>query len=99
MELRFEWDKKKNIKNKKKHGVSFETAERVFFDLMRYEEYDEEHSLFEERWLTVGFAGALLLKVIFTERTKAIRIISASKADKDDEEDYFDGYGTKNSKG
>ena len=98
MELRFEWDKKKNIKNQKKHGVSFETAEKFFFDLMRYEEYDEEHSLFEDRWRTIGAAGMFILKVIFTERNKVIRIISANKADKNEEEEYFYGYGTKNSK-
>ena len=110
MELRFEWDEKKNIINIKKHGVSFEEAEKVFFDPEYYEMYDEIHSLLEKRWIIIGFAGSKLLKVVFTEvpamntadntmkRNGIIRIISARKADKNDEEVYFYGYGKKNSK-
>jgi uncharacterized DUF497 family protein len=30
--LDFEWDEKKNRINQKKHGVSFEEAEKVFLD-------------------------------------------------------------------
>lgn len=31
-ELRFEWDEKKSRSNQRKHGVSFEEAQTVFFD-------------------------------------------------------------------
>jgi len=31
-ELRFEWDERKSLQNKRKHGVSFEEAETVFSD-------------------------------------------------------------------
>jgi len=110
MELKFEWDEKKNIVNIKKHGVSFEEAEKVFFDPKYYEMYDEIHSLFEKRWIIIGLAGLKVLKVVFTEvpaiktadntkkRNVIIRIISARKADKHDMEVYYYGYGTKNSK-
>ncbi len=30
--MTFEWDENKNNTNKQKHGVSFETAARVFLD-------------------------------------------------------------------
>ena len=30
--IRFEWDEKKNRENQRKHGVSFEEAETVFYD-------------------------------------------------------------------
>ena len=30
--LSFEWDERKNRANQKKHGVSFEEAQSVFFD-------------------------------------------------------------------
>lgn len=30
--LKFEWDPNKNETNKKKHGLSFETAKEVFYD-------------------------------------------------------------------
>jgi len=98
MELRFEWDERKNLINIKKHGVAFDEAENVFFDPECYEMYDEIHSFYEKRWIIVGLAGLKILKVVFTERNGIIRIISARKADKYDKEAYFYGYGTKNSK-
>ena len=92
MDIDFEWDEEKNAKNIRKHKVSFERAKKVFFDPRRFETFDIKHSIFEERLMTVGFSGLKLLTVIFTERDNIIRIISARKADKYEEEDYFYGY-------
>jgi uncharacterized DUF497 family protein len=97
MKLEFEWDDKKNIKNLLKHGVSFEEAKMVFFDPKMKEYLDYEHSFFEKRWKAIGIAGIDVLKVIFTERNTRIRIISARKAGKYEEEDYFNGYSSSNS--
>ncbi|MDR1839043.1 MAG: BrnT family toxin [Treponema sp.] len=97
MILRFEWDDEKNSINKIKHGISFENAKMVFFDPMAIEIYDIEHSLFERRWMAVGLAGLDVLMVSFTERNNSIRIISARKADRHEEEKYFYGYSTGNS--
>jgi len=94
MELKFEWDENKAAKNIKKHGVSFENARKVFYDPMRYEIFDYAHSFFENRWLTIGLAETTLLEVVFTERADCFRIISAQKADKEEEEEYFNGYST-----
>ncbi|MDR3020457.1 MAG: BrnT family toxin, partial [Treponema sp.] len=91
MEIRFEWDENKNVLNQINHGISFETAKMVFSDPKRYEMFDFEHSLFEERWQTVGMAGWLLLAVIFTEKDDVIRIITAQKASKSKQEEYFYG--------
>ena len=96
MELKFEWDEKKNVINISKHGISFEEAAVVFSDQKRYEIYDKVHSFFEKRWKTVGLSGIKLLRVTFTERNDKIRIISARKADKNDTKEYFYGYGAKN---
>jgi uncharacterized DUF497 family protein len=51
--MRFEWDEQKNRRNRRKHGVGFETAALVFDDpyaLTQRESSDEN----EERWITVG---------------------------------------------
>ena len=48
--LVFEYDEEKNRKNIEKHGISFKTAARVFFDYDRIEMYDEEHSAEEDRY-------------------------------------------------
>jgi uncharacterized protein len=92
MSIEFEWDEEKNAKNIRKHGVSFKMAEKVFLDPKRFEMFDKKHSLNEERLITVGFSGVILLSVVFTERDSLIRIISARKANKKEEEDYFYGY-------
>ncbi|MDR0443362.1 MAG: BrnT family toxin [Treponema sp.] len=97
MLLEFEWDEKKNAINIMKHGVSFDDAKAVFFDSERFEFYDEGHSFFEDRWLILGLSGWELLMVSCTERKGRIRIISARKATKNEEEEYFNGYGTSNS--
>jgi uncharacterized DUF497 family protein len=92
MDLEFEWDEKKDALNKRKHGVSFQSAKRVFFDPKRTEAFDKKHSLFEERLVTVGFSDLILLTVVFTERNHSVRIITARKANKKEEEKYFYGY-------
>lgn len=43
-ELNFEWDKNKESKNQKKHGVSFEEARSVFYDEQASQFFDPEHS-------------------------------------------------------
>lgn len=54
--LRFEWDARKNRENGKKHGVSFEEAQTVFFDEHAAEFYDERHSASEDRFLMLGMS-------------------------------------------
>ena len=87
-DLKFVWDSEKAKINKQKHGISFETAARVFLDNFSYDDYDELHSDFEDRIKIVGHVGKILA-VIYTERGERNRIISARQADKDEEEDYY----------
>ena len=47
----FEYNEEKNQGNIKKHGISFRSAARVFFDYDRIELYDEENSLDEDRFI------------------------------------------------
>lgn len=54
----FEYDEVKNKKNIEKHGISFKNAARVFFDYDRIELYDEENSLEEDRYDTIGDVSA-----------------------------------------
>ena len=46
----FEYDSEKNRKNIEKHGISFKSAARVFFDYDRIELYDETRSGEEDRY-------------------------------------------------
>lgn len=54
----FEYDPEKNRKNIEKHGISFKSAARVFFDYDRIELYDEAHSESEDRYDTIGDISA-----------------------------------------
>ena len=88
----FEWDEEKNKANVKKHGIDFETAAHVFKDNNRTEYYDIAHSVFEDRYITIGEIDEVLIVilVVYTERSDAIRIISARKATKQERRAYYD---------
>jgi hypothetical protein len=91
--MQFEWDEEKNRINKEKHdGIGFEYAVRVFLDDKRIERYDAKHStLTEDRWNAIGMVGKVLF-VVYTERSEKIRIISARRATKAEEQEYYNGY-------
>ena len=62
--LTFEYDPEKNRKNIEKHGISFKSAARVFFDYDRIELYDETHSGEEDHYDTIGDTSAGNLTII-----------------------------------
>ena len=89
MSQRFEWDTNKASLNLKKHGVSFEEASTVFDDPLFITFLDEEHSIDEERYITLGLSKANnLLLIAHTDRAGTIRIISARKATKNERRFY-----------
>ncbi|MBQ4015515.1 MAG: BrnT family toxin [Treponema sp.] len=92
--MTFEWDENKNKANKKKHGVSFEMAVRVFLDEKRIEKLDVEHSTVdEERMNIIGrVSDMLILFVVVTDKSGRTRIISARKAERDEEAEYYENY-------
>lgn len=57
-DMTFEYDDEKNQKNIEKHGISFKSAARIFFDYDRIEYYDEENSDYEDRFDTIGDLSA-----------------------------------------
>lgn len=87
-ELNFVWDDRKAKSNKIKHGVSFSTATKVFFDKNRIERFDAEHSEYEDRWQVIGMAGDVLF-VVYTERSEKIRLISARAANDEERKIYY----------
>ncbi len=87
--LQFEWDEEKNVINKKKHGIDFNTAIRVFDDEDRLEIYDAEHSADEDRYNTIGRVHDILF-VVYTERGEKVRLISARLASVAERRLYYD---------
>jgi hypothetical protein len=77
--------------NRQAHGVSFELATTVFRDSIALEFQDDREDYGEERFIIVGMAeGQVLLFVAFTERSDRIRIISARRATKREQDFYFE---------
>ena len=90
----FTWDERKNRQNQKKHGVSFEEAQSVFFDDAAREFFDPDHSEDEERFLLVGRSYGLRVLLIchcYRETKGVIRIISARRATKKERAVYHGG--------
>lgn len=93
--IKFEWDSAKAAANRRKHGVSFEEAQSVFYDEFAVQFFDDDHSEGEERFLLLGMStNAQLLLVCHCERRSGeiVRIISARRATK--RESTFYGGGT-----
>ena len=91
--MTFEWDDNKEQINIKKHGMDFETASRVFDDENRLEIYDDLHSDYEDRYITIGMIDEItcIAMVVYTERdTDVIRIISARRATPKERRKYYD---------
>ncbi len=79
--MQFQWDREKAKKNLKKHTVSFDEAVTVFYDPLSATFEDPDHSVDEERLITIGYSSqSRILVVSHAERGKIIRIISARPA-------------------
>ena len=83
----FEWDATKAATNTRKHGVRFEEAVAVFADPSALYEEDDD----PDRVRTIGLsADGRVLLVVSTERLARTRIISARRAEPDEQARYFD---------
>jgi uncharacterized DUF497 family protein len=90
-DLVFEWDGRKESANRKKHGVSFEEARSAFLDENARVLPDPEHSEEEERFVLLGLSTSLRILVVchcYRQKDEVIRIISARKADREEQRQY-----------
>lgn len=89
--IKFEWDENKNAINKRKHKISFEEAQTVFYDDEALVIDDPEHSGQEERFIILGMSAKANLLVVchcYRQSETVIRIISARKATKNEARQY-----------
>jgi len=76
-----EWDAGKARRNARKHGITFEEATTVFRDPSELTVFDPDHSIAEDRYLSVGVSSSgRLLVVGYAERGSRIRVIFARRA-------------------
>ena len=84
--VEFEWSPAKAASNLRKHKVSFNLAATVFHDPYMRSVPDEGHSMFEQRWITMGCdqdGRLLVVSHTYSERggdNISVRIISARQA-------------------
>ena len=79
----FEWDPLKNKINERKHRVSFEEAQTVFYDDNARLIPDPDHSNVEDRFILLGLSSksrVLLVCHCYRESELKIRLISARKS-------------------
>jgi len=91
-DLRFVWDQNKNQANQRKHGVSFEEARAAFHDDRATVYHDPEHSEDEDRFILLGMSLHVQVLVVchcYRESELVVRIISARRADRREEEAYW----------
>lgn len=86
----FEWDDEKAASNWRKHKVRFADAIGVFSDPNRIEEADDCPD--EERWAVKGVVEGQVLVVVYTERNRRARIITARGASKREQAEYYDQF-------
>lgn len=85
----FEWDPRKAASNLIDHKVSFEDAAVACRDPFAVEWIEEREDYGEERSVLLGICEREVLYVAHTERGYNIRIISARRADKYEQDGYY----------
>jgi uncharacterized DUF497 family protein len=85
----FEWDGAKEQANRKKHGLDFQTAARVFLD-PHVIEFDDRDSDDELRFNATGLVDGRMLFVTYTMRGVVVRIISARGAEPHEKRKYHE---------
>ena len=94
MSIKFEWDFFKEKSNKLKHNIDFQRGSTIFKDPNSLTIFDNKHSQYEERWITIGQDNTnnIIIVVHIDNYLKnnelIIRIISARKATKNERATY-----------
>jgi uncharacterized DUF497 family protein len=85
----FEWDRDKAAANWREHGVAFHEAINAFRDPFAVERIDDREDYAEERINLIGMCNGILTHVTYTERGERVRIISARRAERHEQDDYY----------
>jgi len=85
----FQWDNTKAKANLNDHGIAFSFAVGAFKDHFAVEWFDEREDYGEERINRLAMCEGLLLHITYTERDDFIRLISARRAEKHEQDHYY----------
>ena len=85
----FGWLSAKAAANLRDHRVSFPEAIKAFRDPFAIERIDDREDYGEERINLIGVCEGVILHVTYTERGDFIWIISARRATRHEQDDYY----------
>jgi uncharacterized DUF497 family protein len=85
--MKFDWDTKKRQTNIKKHGIDFSGLRKVFEKPM-LTRIDNREDYGETRWISLGDLNGKIVILVYTERENNVRLISARRATKNEENIY-----------
>jgi hypothetical protein len=83
----FEWDDTKDAINRRKHGLGLRDAAEIFRGYVLIAE-DARRDYGEQRFVALGEYDGEVVRLVFTERDRNIRIITAWKANRNDRKSY-----------
>ena len=83
----FLWDDAKRRRVLRRHGVDLASVPKVF-DGPTLEEFDFDHSDSEDRSRLIGMLDDRCVVVIYTLRAGAIRLVSARRAEAEEESEF-----------
>jgi uncharacterized DUF497 family protein len=86
--MEIEWDNNKAASNLIKHKIDFEDAKNIFLDPNRIEREDKR-DYDEIRIQVIGMVNQVILFVVYTKRNGTHRIISARRANKNEQRQYY----------
>ena len=72
--MNFEWDPRKAAQNRRKHRVSFHKAATVFGDPLAVTYDDPDHSIVEQRFITVGMSDAGRVLIVMKRRAEKRKV-------------------------
>ena len=91
--MNYVWDRRKNLRNIRLHGIAFEDAVKIF-EGPTLEKTDDRFDYDEPRVYAVGLADGLEVTVIYTDASDTERrIISAWRAERHERAAYWQSLG------
>ena len=86
--MEFEWDENKRALNIQKHGIDFFELQNAF-NMPMLIKVDTRKDYGETRFIALGELSSSIVVLTYTERNDTIRLISARRATKNEQEIYF----------
>ena len=86
--MRFTWDERKRKENLRDHGFDFRDASTVF-EGPTFTFEDNRFAYHEQRFITLGLLGGVVVSLVHTETRFVIHVISFRRATRHEETILF----------